>query len=161
MADPFTFAELDAVLRVDGANLVWRVTRGKARTGARAGRQDKQGYIVLQFQGRDLQAHRVVWLLTHGEWPAGMLDHKNGRREDNHPDNLRPATNAENQQNRKPVGEIPFKGVVRHPCGKFQATCARAYLGLYDTPEAAARAYDAAAAHRFGRFARLNFGSTA
>lgn len=44
-------------------------------------------------------------------------------------------------------------------CGKYQATCGGIYLGLYDTPEAAAMAYDAAAVERFGEFARPNFRS--
>jgi|SRR6185312_10442753 len=157
MAEPITYAEIAAVLRIDGANLVWRVTRGKARAGVRAGRMDKQGYIVLQFMGIDLQAHRVVWLLTHGEWPPGMLDHKDGRRENNLPSNLRVCDNARNQQNSKPRGK--FKGVTRLPHGRYQAQCGKRYLGSFGTDVEAAHAYDDEAAQRYGEFARLNFGS--
>ncbi len=147
MSDRFTYEELAAVLHVDSGNLIWRVTRGKARAGLRAGRQDKQGYIVLQYKGIDLQAHRVVWFLTHGCWPVGMVDHKNGRRDDNHPDNLRECDNARNQQNAKPR-HGKFKGVVRLPHGRFQAQCGKSYLGSFDTDVEAALAYDAEAEKR-------------
>jgi hypothetical protein len=158
MGEPLTYDELAAVLRVDGADLLWRVTRGKARAGQRAGRQDKQGYIVLQYRGVDLQAHRVVWLLTHGEWPSTMLDHRDGERANNSPDNLRPATNSQNQANRKASSATGFKGVTMHETGKFQAQCAGKYLGLFSDAECAARVYDAVARRTYGEFARLNFG---
>lgn len=158
MTEPFGFAEMDTVLRADGGRLYWRVTRGNARAGMPAGRVDKQGYVSLEYRGRSLQGHRVVWLLTHREWPAGWLDHVNGQRTDNRPENLRVASNAENQQNRHRVaGAVPFKGVVLHPCGRFQVTCGRKYVGLFATAQEAARAYDAAALATFGTFARLNF----
>lgn len=157
MNKAFTFAELDSVLRVDGAQLIWKVTRGKARAGSCAGRMDKQGYIVLQYMGCDLQAHRVIWLLTNGEWPIDKLDHIDGRRDNNLPSNLRPCSSTENQRNRKPSGK--FKGITRLPHGRYQAQCANKYLGCFDTDELAALAYDAEALKRYGQFAWLNFRS--
>lgn len=158
MAKALTYEDIAAVLRIDGnGHLVWRVTRGNARCGCRAGRIDRQGYVSLQFAGVGLLAHRVVWLLVCGEWPVGMLDHINGDRSDNRISNLRIATNSQNQANRSLRG---FKGVTLHKkTGRFQAQCGKTYLGLYSNPVDAARAYDQEAARRYGQFARLNFGS--
>lgn len=161
MFEPFTHDQLAEVLRVDGGTLYWRVSRGPVRAGAVAGCVDLQGYVVVSFKKRQLLAHRVVWLLTYGAWPAAGLDHIDGNRANNHPSNLREATASQNQHNRKAHGAIPLKGVCLNASGKFQATCGRNYLGQYLTAEEAARAYDAAASKKYGRFARLNFGGNA
>lgn len=44
------------------------------------------------------QAHRLVWLHFHGPIPEGMtINHKNGIKTDNRPDNLELATHSEQQ----------------------------------------------------------------
>lgn len=162
MASPLTFEQVSALLRVEGPHLVWRTTRGKGRAGARAGSVNRRGYIKLVCCGRDLQAHRVVWLLERGEWPPGVIDHINGQTTDNRIENLRLATPSQNNQNRRSASRsTPYKGVTRHADGKFQVYVGNKYLGLYSTAEAAARAYDDVAKARYGEFARLNFGAAA
>ena len=91
-----------------------------------------------------------------------MTDHANGNGLDNRRSNLRPCNDAQNQANRVPVhSRSGFRGVTRRQSGRWQATIKRdgrmIYLGLYDTPEAAARAYDAAAVEAWGEYARPNF----
>lgn len=44
-------------------------------------------------------AHRIIWLLCHGEWPTDQIDHINGERSDNRIANLRVVTCAENLRN--------------------------------------------------------------
>lgn len=60
---------------------------------------DSRGYYQGGFMGRKLSAHRVVFYLVHGHWPD-KVDHRNGIRTDNSPDNLRDVTTLENNQNR-------------------------------------------------------------
>lgn len=46
-------------------------------------------------------AHRVIWLLYTGKWPASEIDHVNGIRNDNRIDNLRDVSHADNLRNQR------------------------------------------------------------
>lgn len=70
-------------------------------TGRPAKTVTSEGYVRVSFQGRQHRAHRLAWLYVHGEWPAGMIDHINRSSDDNRIANLREATPAENQRNRR------------------------------------------------------------
>jgi len=164
MKRDLTYAEVAQALRVGaGGQLFWLVNSNpRARAGSVAGSIDRQGYVDLQYRGVRMLGHRVVWLLTYGEWPSAMLDHIDGDRSNNDPSNLRICTNSQNQSNRKAVGQTQFKGVTWHRQAKrFQAQCGKRYLGLYKDAEQAARAYDDEARRVYGSYARLNFGSAA
>jgi hypothetical protein len=102
------------------------------------------------------QMHRVILGLTD---PRIKADHKDGDGLNNCRDNLRIASSKENGANRKKniVSTSGFKGVTRHRGGRWQTQVGKKYVGLYDTPEEAARAYDTVARETFGTFANLNF----
>lgn len=57
---------------------------------------------------------------------------------------------------RVPIGEGKYKG-VNVSCARFAARFKRSHLGTFPTPEAAARAYDAAAFAEWGTDCYLNF----
>jgi hypothetical protein len=95
-------------------------------------------------------------------WP--LVDHIDGDGLNNRRSNLRPATHIQNLQNqrRRSNNTSGHKGVSWDaPRGKWlariQVDGARRYLGIFDTAEAAALAYDAAAREYYGEFAALNF----
>lgn len=137
-----------------------RVGRGGVHAGDRAGWLHPNGGIYLRAGGKIYLAHRLAWLLTHGAMPDFEIDHINGNRSDNRLCNLRAATHAQNSRNRKlnANSTTGLKGVSRQG-GKFQASIRHdgkiIYLGIFGTPEAAHRAYCAAAVEYHGEFARI------
>ena len=93
---------------------------------------------------------------------AVEVDHVNCNGLDNRRQNLRPATRREQSRNtrRLKATRSGYKG-VRPIHGRWQAYISTEsgfkHLGMFDTPEGAAAAYDWAAGTHFGRFARTNF----
>ena len=47
------------------------------------GSYDKDGYLIMKVKGRQLKAHRVVWLLNYGDFPKSEIDHINRNKSDN------------------------------------------------------------------------------
>jgi hypothetical protein len=95
-------------------------------------------------------------------WP--QVDHRDGDGLNNQRANLRPASALQNMWNRRKLAAASsrFKGV----CWKKDMSCwvaritvdgVRRHLGYFGSEDAAARAYDNAAAEEFGEFAKLNF----
>jgi len=107
----------------------------------------------------------VVWALYYGEWPDGWIDHINGCRTDNRPENLRIASTSLSNHNRKYASaECGFIGVTRSKIcatpryiAQIQHNGKHHYLGMYKTPEEAARVRDKKAAEIHGANANLNF----
>lgn len=140
----------------------WKVAKSPIQAGDWAGYVITHGYRKIELMGVVLAEHRLVYLLTHGHLPT-QIDHKNGIKTDNRPENLRPATRTQNGQNRKiQQNNSGYKGVHRRKTGhKFSAAIRvnkiLISLGNFDCPIKAAEAYDAAALKHFGEFARINF----
>lgn len=140
-------------------DFTWVGSYHKSRIGQPAGSHDVYGYRRIQIGNISHKAHRLAWLLYHGEWPSTPLDHINGIRDDNRIVNLRPATFAENAQNapRPRSNTSGFHGVSWNKRQKKWRAHIRVkgegqiYLGSFDTPQDASAAYLTAKA-RFHTF---------
>lgn len=93
-----------------------------------------------------------------------QVDHINHDKLDNRKQNLRGCTGSQNQHNSKTRADNTsgFKGAYKMAgygrwLSKIYFNKTQIYLGNFPTVEEAARAYDAAAKHYYGEFARLNF----
>ncbi|WP_342238101.1 HNH endonuclease signature motif containing protein [Inquilinus sp. OTU3971] len=138
----------------------WRVNRGPAKAGSIAGTVRTDGYMTIGIDGRRYLLHRVVYLLHHGHWPAGILDHVNGDPRDNRPINIRLATVSQNGANkRRATSKSGFRGVYqrwRKWLAQISVDGRLRSIGMFSTSEDAARAYDRAAVEAFGQFATTN-----
>lgn len=120
-------SELKEILTYDDQTglFYWLKDRGRrVKAGQWAGSQDKEGYIVIRFDGKAYKAHRLAWLYVYGEFPSGDIDHRDGVCHNNRILNLRLATNSQNQQNKKKSIGKSSKYLGVHFCkkvNKFQA----------------------------------------
>lgn len=130
-------------LDATAGTLSWRVkTADKTVIGRVAGTTNGMGYVQIRVFGRIYLAHRLVWAHIHGSWPSGGIDHRNRVRNDNRPDNLRPATQSENMQNstKSAKNKSGTKGVDWHvKSGKWRASISKGkvstYLGVFGSKE--------------------------
>ena len=114
---------------------------------------------------RTLRMHRVIWEHHNGPIPDGFtVDHADRNSLNNCPSNLRLATRTQQCQNQglRSDNKSGYRGVSwwrrsEKWLAQIRVDGKLIYLGLYDDPIAAARAYDAAAIEHFGEFAVLNF----
>lgn len=110
-------------LRVDADGSIWRIAAcpGGGRPARpvaprRAEWAHHQGYMRVSGNGGAGQvkalAHRVVWVHFNGPIPEGMeINHKNGIKNDNRPENLEIATPKQNVRHRFDVlHHLPLVG---------------------------------------------------
>src|SRR5690349_19716968 len=83
--------------------LFWKKLPSRSKRcllGRPVGTMGSGGYLSVKIGKVSYRVHRVVWKMMTGVDPVEILDHKNGRKTDNRFENLRPATSAQNGQNR-------------------------------------------------------------
>ncbi len=146
----FALVDEEAFERV--SQYSWSGVRGRSCWYARAWLRRPDGRTKLAL-------HRFIMGVDDS---STLVDHRNGDGLDCRKENLRVVTESQNRMNtRKKRGGSTYKGVALLPNGKFRAVV-RAfnkiyYLGRFDTPEEAARAYDAEARRMHGQHGRYNF----
>ena len=135
--------------------------------GEPCGGPSAKGYLALMYKSKTYKVHRVVYFLHTGKDPGAMqIDHIDGDKTNNSVDNLRLAHNSGNVANSpgSKGRKSKYKGVHKHTSGRYIAQCKQKgktckHIGVFDTEEEAARAYDRVALAEFGEFAFLNFTS--
>lgn len=141
--DLFTISESDGVLRHKHDTGRW----GRIKAGTPCGTPHGRGYVAINVMGHRYLAHRVVWLMVHGDWPTMEVDHIDGDKLNNRPSNLRDVSHSLNQQNRRSAqrnSKSGRLGVMRQ--GKsFHATLRHAgrsyFIGAFSTLEEASAAH--------------------
>jgi citrate synthase len=84
-------------------NLHYNKTTGcftRLSNGKIAGCLDKDGYVIIKINKKNMKAHRLAWLYVHGEFPEEQIDHINRDRSDNRIENLRCVSAQENSYNK-------------------------------------------------------------
>lgn len=136
----------------------WTVRRWNTRyAGQIATRDHSRGYLRIGVDSVDYLAHRVAWALMNGDTPE-QIDHKNRDRGDNRIDNLRLATQSQNNANQESRTSLP-KGVsVKKDCpnrpyyAQLKVNGKHVLAKCFSTVEEASAAYTTAAKRHFGDF---------
>lgn len=80
----------------------WLKPSGKrAKIGVRAGKPHKSGYWIITIDNRGYISSVLAFFYMTGRWPIRQIDHKNGVRDDDRWENLREATQQQNNYNQK------------------------------------------------------------
>lgn len=118
------------------------------------------GYVTIGLGGDSYFAHRLAFLYMTGEIPE-CVDHIDQNRSNNTWTNLRSCTHSQNLANRgvQKNSKSGFKGVYlckrrNHWLAQLTVRGKQMKLGSFSTPEDASAAYQKAAKHYFGEFAK-------
>lgn len=142
LAELFTYDPESGVLRR-------KIDRYKRIDEGVAGSVGARGYLLVGIDNKTYYVHRLVWFMTHGRWPDGVIDHIDGNPLNNKLANLRDASRAINTQNTlKPRGKQQLLGVSLHR-GKYwkagiKVNGKQTHLGYFKTPELTHEAHMAA-----------------
>lgn len=164
-----TFERLKELLIYDPVTGVftWRKrTNNNMRPDRRAGtfcERKKDGCRTvrerrLSIDGVTYLESRVAWLYMTGRLPAHEIDHKNLCPDENYWTNLREADRTQQTVNRRAKlrNKTGIKGVQfvnGHYCARAVVNGKFKWLGNFDTPEEASKAYMNAMKEAHGEFA--------
>lgn len=129
---------------------------------------DTAGYACRDTQKGGKRQHLYMHRVILGVQTSMETDHINGNKSDNRRNNLRLVTGTQNSMNRSKTkpGTSQYKGVSlsmppRQKTTRWAARVKKAgqlvYREHFTSEVAAAKAYDKAAKHYHGKYARLNF----
>lgn len=155
---------LKELFEYHNGNLLWKIQKARStKIGQVAGVKDSRGYVKISIDRKSYYAHRLIWIWHNGDLLNNRLDHVNTNTSDNRIENLRLATQSQNNGNRNiPANNTSgHKGVSwNNKLQKWKAYIAidgdRIHLGYFEKLDEASAAYNLAAEKHFGEFARLN-----
>ena len=134
-----------------------------ANQPAGSGTNSRQNYWRLCLGHSRIKAHRIAWLLVHGEPVPNIIDHVDGDTLNNRISNLRAATSGENSANSKGHynSTTGAKGVYFRRSNRYRpfvvhigSKGSRRWLGAFATLEEAITARREAACRLHGVFAK-------
>jgi hypothetical protein len=110
-----------------------------------AGQITAWGYrlIAISIDGKrhGVYAHRAAWALHTGEYPPFEIDHDDRNYDNNRFKNLKPATHAENHQNRRNVRGTTLERRTGRYFARIHVGDRTFHLGTFDTEAEAHQAY--------------------
>lgn len=141
----------------------WKVDRTPSvLAGMRAGTLQANGYIHIKIDEKVYKGHRLAWFYVHGRWPEPFLDHKNQVKSDNWLSNLREATRAQNNMNRRVqansrsgVAGVGWNRASKKWCARVTVNGDRRNIGFFERLEDAIDARAAAVKLHYGEFASI------
>lgn len=139
--------------------LRWKIKKGNRFPGMEAG-SVKDGRVVVRLDRRGYGVSILAWVITYGEWPDRLVDHRDRNSLNNALSNLRLATYAQNVHNREklPRNSTGLKGAffnkqIKKYVSEIRHNGERTFLGTFETAQAAHEAYCRAANELHGEFA--------
>ena len=122
--------------------------------GEPAGSPSGNGYLNVRVLKRNFKAHHVSFYFANGRWPSSQLDHINGNKTDNRPQNLEEVSSRVNSQRYRIQQDTTSKNLGtcwNKQQQKFRATIKiqgiRFHLGYYECEQQAGQAYQEALAN--------------
>ena len=154
-----TKEELHELFEYRDGNLYWKVNRGSNQMiGKKAGSRLGNNYWHIRIKKKAIYTHRAIFLFHHGYLPE-TIDHIDGNPSNNAIENLRAATQAQNNRNRRPTPKKYGQLGMTLVQGKYWTPQLRVdgkkfYLGCFKNLEDAKAAYKNAVDKYCGEFRR-------
>lgn len=92
--------KLHELFEYKDGNLYRKINRKAYKAGSKAGSIDRYGYTSIRIEGKNYLAHRLIYLMHHGNMPK-FIDHIDGDKTNNKIENLRPCELVQNSWNAK------------------------------------------------------------
>jgi hypothetical protein len=160
MTKKLTQDYIKSLFEYKDGNLIWLVDRKKTKIGDKAGSLKGSGYIATGIDRKYYLNHRLIFLYHYG-WLPKKIDHIDTNNLNNSIENLRPATDSQNAQNRKisSRNKSGYKNICWDKNAKKWSVRIRSqgnyrYFGLFDDIELADLVAQEARDKYNGNFAR-------
>jgi preprotein translocase subunit SecF len=99
---------LNSILEYRDGDLYWKEPKRGRRLNRKIGVFTKQKYLKITINDKTYLLHRIIYIMFHGNLNE-QIDHIDGNSNNNRIENLRKATNSQNNQN-KPISKANKSG---------------------------------------------------